>query len=157
MALRRDVFGVLLLYISGFCALGYIANQFPLRLSRRLITMCMQSKEIEVSLTKPMGIELEEVDFDQGLYIASLIKGGNAAKSGFLDKGLKLTKVNGVDVRNKDYEDIMKTIKASPATLTMSFIQRSNLSPNKMPTNLIQRGPKDADRSFLFVKNINYT
>jgi hypothetical protein len=76
-------------------------------------------KFLSVSLSKPLGLTLQENDlfgFGAGAHIAALLPDGNAAKFGMrLESGMILLEINEVDVREMDFEDIMDLLIDAPS------------------------------------------
>ena len=71
---------------------------------------------ITVSLKKPLGISLEEVEENKkrGVTIDGLDDGGSAKANGKIYAGLFLVSVNGMDTKYEDFDTILNAIKSAP-------------------------------------------
>jgi hypothetical protein len=58
----------------------------------------------EVKLNKPLGIVFEEIEQSSGVYVKSLVDGGNAAKNGIIQLGDVLIGITAVKVVGAKYE-----------------------------------------------------
>jgi PDZ domain len=58
----------------------------------------------EVKLNKPLGIVFEEIEQRSGVYVKSLVDGGNAAKNGIIQSGDVLIGITAVKVVGAKYE-----------------------------------------------------
>eukprot|EP00536_Pseudo-nitzschia_multiseries_P000257 jgi/Psemu1/293961/fgenesh1_pm.4_\ len=81
---------------------------------------------LSVTLEKPLGVVLEEVEEGQpkGVYVLELAEGGSAAASEFGDKlvGLPLAKVEGTDVTAMDFDSVMDQLIAGPSPISLDFV-----------------------------------
>ena len=71
---------------------------------------------ISVSLKKPLGLSLEEVEENKkrGVTVDGVDDGGSAKASGIVRSGLFLVSVNGMDVKYEDFDTILNAIKSAP-------------------------------------------
>jgi hypothetical protein len=77
-----------------------------------------------VNIYKPLGITMgeNEEDEEQGVHVASIAPGGNAAKTNALHPGMVLLEACGEDVRFKDFDDIMDILRGAPADETLKLV-----------------------------------
>eukprot|EP00529_Nitzschia_sp_RCC80_P032414 CAMPEP_0113484474 /NCGR_PEP_ID=MMETSP0014_2-20120614/23979_1 /TAXON_ID=2857 /ORGANISM="Nitzschia sp." /LENGTH=233 /DNA_ID=CAMNT_0000378075 /DNA_START=176 /DNA_END=877 /DNA_ORIENTATION=+ /assembly_acc=CAM_ASM_000159 len=79
---------------------------------------------IQVSLEKPLGMILEEVEegVPAGVYVKELADGGSASTLDDIDLvGLVVSKVNGDDMTIKSFDDVMETLIDSPSPVSLEF------------------------------------
>lgn len=83
---------------------------------------------IKVSLEKPLGITLEEVEQGKpsGVYVLDLDPDGSAATLDVNVSGMKVAKVMGKDVLGLDFDSIMDEIISAPSTVTIEFLTADN-------------------------------
>lgn len=85
---------------------------------------------VQVSLLKPLGISLEEVEENgkKGVVIEE-IGDGNAKLNGKLYKGLFLVSVNGVDLKYEDFDTILDALRSSPESeaVNLEFVDLRNV------------------------------
>jgi ferredoxin len=93
------------------------------------------SATIELSLSKPLGLVLEEEDKGgkTGLFVAEVRDGGSAAASGSIKPGMQLVKVNGKAV--SELEPTMDAIIAAegPLTLVLAAAAVASVAAPKPP------------------------
>ena len=84
---------------------------------------------ITVSLSKPLGLSLEEVEENKPRGVTVEAVDGNAKASGKIVPGLFLVSVNGVDTKFQDFDSILSTIKGAPenAPVELVFIPPSKV------------------------------
>mmetsp|Transcript_70565 Transcript_70565/g.132033 ORF Transcript_70565/g.132033 Transcript_70565/m.132033 type:complete len:382 (+) Transcript_70565:22-1167(+) len=82
----------------------------------------------EVSLQKPLGIELEsageeygEDGIDAGAYVLQLVPGGSAQRSGQVKVGDVVMTVNGESVSQLPFDSVMAKIAAATSVVTLQF------------------------------------
>lgn len=108
------------------------SNAFVLPTSSRHSTVLLSSPAsteqsiLSVTLEKPLGVILEEVEEGQakGVYILELADDGSAAASEFKDQlvGLPLAKVMGTDVTSMDFDSVMDQLIAAPSPIDLDFL-----------------------------------
>lgn len=80
---------------------------------------------LSVELEKPLGMLLEEVEENQpmGVKVEELLDSGSAYSSEYKDQlvGLKVAKVNGADVTNIGFDDVMDVLIDSPSPVAIDF------------------------------------
>jgi ferredoxin len=86
---------------------------------------------ITVSVTKPLGLSLEEVAENEkrGVVVEGLDDGGSAKANGKIRPGLFLVSVNGFDTKFEDFDTILDKIKSAPEgkPLELTFIEPKNV------------------------------
>ena len=88
------------------------------------------STDKEVALTKPLGVDLNEGEF--GVMVSGVQEGSGALD--LLKKGDRITGVNGADVTQKSFDDVVAMIVAAPDQVQLSITRVS-----------VTRKPRDAD------------
>lgn len=82
-------------------------------------------KVLSVSLEKPLGMVLEEVEEGQprGVYVKELAEGGSAAASQWGDElvGLTIATVMGRSVTTLDFDAVMEELIAAPSPVELEF------------------------------------
>lgn len=64
-----------------------------------------RSREVSVSLAKPLGTALEEVS-GGGVKVVELVEGGSAMETGLVKVGDRLRSVCGTDVSGSDFDSV---------------------------------------------------
>ena len=84
---------------------------------------------IVVSLNKPLGLSLEEVEENKPRGVTVESVDGNAKASGKIVPGLFLVSVNGFDTKYQDFDTILSAIKGTPDTqpVQLTFIPPSKV------------------------------
>jgi ferredoxin len=86
----------------------------------------VQQDVISVSLEKPLGMVLEEVEegLPKGVFVLELSEEGSAAGSEFKDQlvGLKVATVMGEDVTSLAFDDVMDKLINAPSTVSLEFL-----------------------------------
>lgn len=102
--------------------------------------------EYSVSLTKPLGIILEEREAGKpGVQVESLAEGGAADSIGAIVKGDALVSVDGVDLSEATFDTAMDTIIAAPGDRPLEFILSDGLGRMDIAKNLLKTlSPEDA-------------
>ena len=78
-----------------------------------------------VSLTKPLGIVLEELEEGEaGVVVADLVDGGAAAESGGVRVGDVLLRVDDDDATRLDFDAAMELLVAAPESLELTLCAR---------------------------------
>lgn len=95
--------------------------------------------QIKVSISRPFGIDLEEAEEGKasGVFIRGIFDDGNAAKIKELRDGLFMMSVDGVDVRNMDFDNVIDTISSMPQDRPVDCVF---IDPNK-----VMKGPAVID------------
>jgi len=92
------------------------------------------SAERPVVLSKPLGIVLEECDGRRGVRVQSLIDEGSASEAGGeVAPGDYVHAVNGVDVRDSDFDTVMQLLIEGPNEVSLVVddgIGKLDTSPN---------------------------
>lgn len=92
---------------------------------KTLTSLYMSSTPLSVSLEKPLGIILEEVEEDSpmGVKVEELSDAGSAFNSEYKDSlvGLKVAEVMGEDCRFIGFDDVMDKIINAPSPVTILF------------------------------------
>ena len=79
-------------------------------------------ERVRVSLTKPLGIVLEELEEGEaGVVVADLVDGGAAAESGGVRVGDVLLRVDGDDATRLDFDAAMELLVAAPESLELTL------------------------------------
>ena len=84
---------------------------------------------ITVSVSKPLGLSLEEVAENEkrGVVVEGMDDGGSAKANGKIKPGLFLVSVNGFDTKFEDFDTILDKIKSAPSPLELTFIEPKNV------------------------------
>ena len=84
-----------------------------------------------MSIPRPFGIDLEEAEEGKasGVFIREIFEEGNAAKIKELRSGLFVMSVDGVDVKNMDFDSIIDTISSTPQDKPVECVF---IDPNKV-------------------------
>ncbi|KAG5190451.1 hypothetical protein JKP88DRAFT_192205 [Tribonema minus] len=79
------------------------------RAGQRVVLRPWAAKVVDVSLPKPLGIALEELQPGKpaGVRVQEVREGGSAIKSGDVLPGMVLVSLNGIDCTTKDFDTIM--------------------------------------------------
>ena len=92
---------------------------------KTLTSLYMSNTPLSVSLEKPLGIILEEVEEDSpmGVKVEELSDSGSAFNSEYKDLlvGLKVAEVMGDDCRSIGFDDVMDKIINAPSPVTILF------------------------------------
>ena len=84
-------------------------------LMRPRAALCEMSANTRyLSLTKPLGMVLEERENGCGAVIESLVSGGAAAESRAVAPGDVLVKVGETDVQTRAFDEVMEMLVAAP-------------------------------------------
>ena len=79
-------------------------------------------ERVRVSLTKPLGIVLEELEEGEaGVVVADLVDGGAAAESGGVRVGDVLLRVDDDDATRLDFDAAMELLVAAPESLELTL------------------------------------
>ena len=79
-------------------------------------------ERVRVSLTKPLGIVLEELETGEaGVVVADLVDGGAAAESGGVRVGDVLLRVDDDDATRLDFDAAMELLVAAPESLELTL------------------------------------
>ncbi len=89
-------------------------------------TTRLKENLLSVSLEKPMGMILEEVEEGKamGVYVKELAEGGTAITSPWKDElvGLPIASVMGKNVMTLDFDAVMEELIAAPSPVELEFI-----------------------------------
>jgi C-terminal processing protease CtpA/Prc len=79
---------------------------------------------IPVSIKKPLGLSLVEVEVDKksGVFVDDMDSDGSAKASGVIKKGLYLMEINGVDVKYQDFDTILDLLIDAPADKPLDLL-----------------------------------
>jgi len=95
---------------------------------------------ISVDVSRPFGIDLEEVELDKprGVVVGGLAEDGNAAATKSIYKGLFLVSVAGVDVKFADFDQILTIIGSQPedSPVTLQFVNPNDVFKGKALINV---------------------
>ena len=89
------------------------------RQAARLPPVRCEVPSFEVVLTKPLGIAIETCANGEGVEVGQILEGGSAYTDGQLWKGDLVLAVNGVDVRDADFDAVMDLLTSSPDSCAM--------------------------------------
>ena len=91
------------------------------------------SRQVSVTLTKPLGAVLEESP-PSGVRVEELQEGGSAAETGLLRKGDKLLSVQSQDVKTASFDEVMSLLTDAPDEVELVVV-RTQISrkPRVMP------------------------
>mmetsp|Transcript_9833 Transcript_9833/g.14771 ORF Transcript_9833/g.14771 Transcript_9833/m.14771 type:complete len:267 (-) Transcript_9833:94-894(-) len=119
--------------------------QFPYHLKFDL-GLSLGLGEYSISLTKPLGIILEEREAGKpGVQVESLAKGGAADAIGVIVKGDALVSVDGVDLSEATFDTAMETIIEAPGDRPLEFILSDGLGRMDIAKNLLKTlSPEEA-------------
>lgn len=93
--------------------------------------------EYTVSLTKPLGIILEEREAGKpGVQVASLVEGGGADASGAIVKGDALVALEGTDLTQADFDTAMDALIAAPDDRPLDITLSDGLGRMDIAKNL---------------------
>ena len=93
--------------------------------------------EYTVSLTKPLGIILEEREAGKpGVQVASLVEGGAADASGTIVKGDALVALEGTDLTQADFDTAMDALIAAPDDSPLDITLSDGLGRMDIAKNL---------------------
>ena len=93
--------------------------------------------EYTVSLTKPLGIILEEREAGKpGVQVASLVEGGAADASGTIVKGDALVALEGTDLTQADFDTAMDALIAAPDDRPLDITLSDGLGRMDIAKNL---------------------
>ena len=102
--------------------------------SHNSLTRLSALGDYEISLSKPLGIILEESEAGQGgVQVESLAEGGAADISGSIVRGDVLKKIGEVDVSSSDFDSIMELLVSAPSDLDLTFgdgLGTMDIAPN---------------------------
>ncbi len=102
---------------------------------------------VDVTLSKPLGLVLEEAGGGAaGVVVASLVEGGAAEESGAVRAGDRLSRVDGADVTTLDFDAVMDALVAAPETLALRLsralpVRGDDDAPIDIVANLATRLP----------------
>lgn len=98
---------------------------------------------ISVSLSKPLGLVLEEVEPNEkrGVFVGECSPDGRAKASGKITRGQLLLEVNGIDVRNYDFDSVMDILIDAPVDKTIELILIDAKKVQNGPANLSVKLP----------------
>eukprot|EP00560_Eucampia_antarctica_P004538 CAMPEP_0197833286 /NCGR_PEP_ID=MMETSP1437-20131217/18513_1 /TAXON_ID=49252 ORGANISM="Eucampia antarctica, Strain CCMP1452" /NCGR_SAMPLE_ID=MMETSP1437 /ASSEMBLY_ACC=CAM_ASM_001096 /LENGTH=258 /DNA_ID=CAMNT_0043437251 /DNA_START=19 /DNA_END=795 /DNA_ORIENTATION=+ len=87
--------------------------------------LAVSNKFLSLELEKPLGMLLEENEENEakGVKVEELVETGSAYASEYKDQlvGLKIAKVNGENVLNIGFDDVMERIIDSPSPVAIDF------------------------------------
>jgi ferredoxin len=93
-----------------------------------------QPKFLAVTLEKPLGMILEEVEEGgaKGVYVKELAEGGSAAASEWGDElvGLPVFTVMGRNVMAMDFDSVMEELISAPSPVELQFVMEENAIPS---------------------------
>ena len=122
------VFGIrsLALVLSLSQTLAFVVRQNPVLdfPSRTILFSTTQQDVLSLSLEKPLGIILEEVEENQpkGVYVCEIAEEGSASKYEDSLVGKKLLSVMDQDVRDMVFDDVMETLINAPSPVSVEFL-----------------------------------
>ena len=93
---------------------------------------------IKLSLTKPLGIVLEELE-DGGAYVADITRG--SAKENGIQLGDVLVAVNGRDVLSLPFDLVMDTLRSAPTQLTLEVSRAEEIVEGDAPAPAAPAAP----------------
>lgn len=117
-------FTVLFYFLSLRLAEAYVNRLHRFHVKTRLYLAGVGTDSLTLSLQKPLGLILEEVEEGKadGLYVAGLADAGSALEYAHQIKGAKLSSVQGMDVSRMDFDSVMDTIRNAPDTVDLEFL-----------------------------------
>ena len=80
------------------------------------------SNFVNVSMTKPFGLVLEEIGKAKGVYISDLSESARSKTSGALYPGLMLLSAAGVDLKNSDFDSVMDVLSSLPLDKNIDLV-----------------------------------
>jgi hypothetical protein len=119
-----------------------------------------EQSNLSVSLEKPLGLVLEEVEEGQprGVFVLELGEDGSAAASQWKDQfiGLRLASVMGQNVENLDFDAVMDQLIAAPSPLNIEFFTPPAEEEDQFPVGTIVSikvlGDKDNEETVIEAK-----
>ena len=113
------------------CTVPLVSNAFVQRsttapsMTRLASSVETSTTNLPVSLEKPLGLILEEVEEGQpsGVYVSELGEDGSAAASQWKDQlvGMRLASVMGQNVEHLGFDAIMDQLIAAPSPISIEF------------------------------------
>lgn len=104
--------------------------------------------DYEISLSKPLGIILEESEAGQGgVQVESLAEGGAADISGSIVRGDVLKMIGEVDVSSSDFDSVMELLISAPSDKPIDLTFGDGLGTMDIAPNLA----KNTDPNDLFL------
>ncbi|KAL3906107.1 MAG: hypothetical protein SGILL_009407 [Bacillariaceae sp.] len=123
--------------VNGFA--GHLLTQTPTTSTRPYSSLALSSTStttgqeqvlLQVTLEKPLGMILEEVEEGKasGVFVKELGEEGSAVTSSSKDQlvGLKLATVMDQDVTALDFDGVMDQLIAAPSPVSLEFIMESS-------------------------------
>lgn len=110
---------------KAFTFVPSTATTFKPSTSSLFMSTSTTANTISVSLEKPLGMILEEVETDapMGVKVEELADSGSAFTCEYKDQlvGMKVVEVMGEDCRTISFDDVMDKIINAPSPVTISF------------------------------------
>jgi ferredoxin len=115
-----------------------------------------QPAALDVTLEKPLGMILEEVEEGEakGVFVLELADDGSAAASEFKDQiiGRKLTTVEGEDVTNLVFDDVMEKLINAPSPVSLQLAAQEEMEETEplfevgtdVTINVLENGKENA-------------
>merc|ERR1712087_354807 len=101
--------------------------------NRRTQFSSIQSSEssgmVTVTLNKPLGVVLEEIE-GGGAYVESLVDGGSALASGQVLAGDVVTGVASTNVRGRSFDEVMDLLAAAPEEFMLELTRPAAAPPS---------------------------
>ena len=113
----------LLLVLAESFLVSPNSKAFPTRLHLSDTTTRTEQQLLSLSLPKPLGLILEEVEEGQpnGVYIQQVNERGSAFVYADKIEGCQLTSVQGVDATRLAFDDVMQLIVDAPETVDLQI------------------------------------
>ena len=132
----------------------YAASSRPR--SRRLLQLAASVTDtLALSLPKPLGLILEEIEEGQaaGVFVLDFGETGSAVEYANQLQGATLASVQGENVESLDFDAVMDKIVAAPETVNLEFFLKAASSPMQVGTKVtIQYMQSDGKQTELTAK-----
>jgi len=120
---------------------GYVRPTSPFAKTSTLfdaaVPVASATTSITVSLNKPLGLILEEVEEGAaaGVFVLEVGEAGSAAKSEFADQfvGAKLSTVQGEDVKTLVFDEVMDKLINAPDTVDLELLLKGETTTTAAP------------------------
>jgi ferredoxin len=130
-------------------ARAYNARLFhdPLFSSSFPVNANVNDRTIALSLPKPLGLVLEEVEKDKssGVFVIGFGEEGSALEFADLVKGATLVSVQGERVQSLDFDSVLEKIASAPETVDLEFLKPATSfeEGTQVAITVLQKGKDD--------------
>eukprot|EP00980_Cylindrotheca_fusiformis_P014772 scaffold4026_cov117-Cylindrotheca_fusiformis.AAC.7 len=115
--------------------LSFAIQPKPFSHGRCLFSTAQDEGVVKLSLEKPLGIVLEEVEEGepQGVFVVEVAEEGAAAPHEEEIVGLKIATVMGEDVTTLYFDDVMEKLIKAPSPVSVEFTKQQNENESGFP------------------------